>query len=169
MKSQVDKSVPNDQPDEPGHKDDPTVDRSSSEAHPQTYEGQGHGPVVLKVDDIPELQISLLSDQHPQSIFDLQIVQFMAFLRQYPSSSNPEQLARILNLLEGYQFICPHIQLVYPWYGSLPSIDIKIDSKIGWSAKVQLSHKLADELIESIKNFAPVDVGNVGHTDSQQD
>lgn len=126
--------------------------------------------MVLKVDDIPELQISLLSDQHPQSVFDLQIVHLMAFLQQYhPTSSNPEQLSRILSLFEGYQFICPHIQLVYPWYGSVPSIDIKIDSKIGWSAKVQLSHKLAEELIEYIQNLMRVDVGNGGHRDSQQD
>lgn len=130
---------------------------------------QSQGPVNLKIDGIPELQISLLSDQRPQSVFDLQVVQLMAFLRQYhPESSSSEQLASILSLLNGYQSICPYIQLVYPWYGSLPSIDIKIDSKIGWSARVQLSHRLADALIEYIRNIMAGDVGNVGHRDSQQ-
>ncbi|KAJ5101049.1 hypothetical protein N7456_007101 [Penicillium angulare] len=131
---------------------------------------QSHGPVNLKIDGIPELQISLLSDQRPQSVFDLQVVQLMTFLQQYhPESASSEQLERILNLLDGYQSICPYIQLVYPWYGSLPSIEIKIDSKIGWSARVQLSHRLADELIKYIRNLTAGDVGNVGHRDSQQD
>ncbi|GMG12989.1 unnamed protein product [Aspergillus oryzae] len=145
------------------------IDVYQAAVHSQTYNGQRTGPVVLKVDDIPELQISLLSDQHPQSVFDLQIAQLTGFLQQYQStSSNPEQLARILNLFEGYQSICPLIQLVYPWYGSLPSIDIKIDSKIGWSANVQMSHRLAEELIEYIRSFTNVDVGSEGRRDSQQ-
>lgn len=93
----------------------------------------------------------------------------MAFFRQYhPESSSSEQLERILSLLNGYQSICPHVQLVYPWYGSLPSIDIKIDSKIGWSAKVQLSHRLADALIKYIRDVIAGDVENVRHRDSQQ-
>lgn len=131
---------------------------------------QSHGPVNLKIDGIPELQISLLSDQRPQSVFDLQVVQLMAFLRQYhPESSSSEQLERVLSLLNGYQSICPYIQLVYPWYGSPPSIDIKIDSKIGCSARVQLSHRLADALIKYIRNIMTGDAENVGHMDSQQD
>jgi hypothetical protein len=92
----------------------------------------------------------------------------MAFLQRFHStSSNPDQLARILRLLEEYQFVCPHIQLVYPWYGVLPTIDIKVDSKVGWSAKVQLSHRLADELMEYIRDFRLVDVGSVGHRGSR--
>jgi len=122
----------------------------------QSYDYNAEGPLVVLLDDIPGLQISILSDQLPQSVFDLGIMQLIAFIQQYQTScSNSQQLADVLDLLEGYRSTCSnlqYIQLIYPWYGALPSIDIKIDSKVGWSAKMQLSYTLAKELIQYIRH-----------------
>jgi len=141
-----------------------TAPSSQNQAHIYIHEQ----PIILKIDDIPGLQVSVLASQHPQSVLDLHTVHLVGFLQQYQTiSSSPDQLGRILGLLQEYQSICPHIQLIYPWYDALPSIDLKIDSQIGWSANVQLSHKLADELIEYVNRF--IDAGEiVEHTDSRQ-
>lgn len=135
---------------------------STREEERRSSDAQSNGQIhkndktqmVLTVDDIPGFQISLLADQLPQSVIDLDIMHLIGFLQKYQStSSNPEQFRSIFGLLQGYQSSCPtlhYIQLIIPWYGATPSIDIKIDSKIGWSAKVQLSVMVSVELVQYI-------------------
>jgi hypothetical protein len=109
----------------------------------------------VSLNGVPGLRVSLLANQPPQSVFDLDIMQLIGFLQQYQKTcSNPQKLADILVLFQQYQSSCPNlklIRLVYPWNGTLPSIDIKIDSKVGLSAEVQLSCNLADGLIQYIR------------------
>ncbi|OAX78484.1 hypothetical protein ACJ72_07208 [Emergomyces africanus] len=111
-------------------------ERHSSDAqlNDQTHKND-KTQMILTVDDIPGFQISLLADQLPQSVINLDIMHLIRFLQKYQStSSNPEQFRSILGLLQGYQSSCRtlhYIQLIIPWYGATPSIDIKIDSKIG--------------------------------------
>ncbi|KAK9327535.1 hypothetical protein V1520DRAFT_41820 [Lipomyces starkeyi] len=120
-------------------------------AHPLETEDGKESPTLLQADDLPGFQISVLANQPPQSVFDLDIMQLIGFLQRFQSvSSSPHQYTNILCLLQGYQSNCPSlqcIQLIIPWSGALPSIEIKIDSKIGWSAKIQLSVTLAVELV----------------------
>lgn len=124
-------------------------------------------PVILTADDLPGLQVSLLKDELPQSVFDLDIKQLIGFIQRYQSTStNPQQLSNILGLLQHYQASCPnlqYIQLIFPWYGALPYIDINIDSKIGWSAKVQFSSMLAVEVVQYIRgSWATAEVSDRG-------
>ncbi|EED15821.1 hypothetical protein TSTA_009430 [Talaromyces stipitatus ATCC 10500] len=118
--------------------------------HPLDREDKD-GPTLLQADDLPGFQISVLANQPPQSVFDLDIIHLIGFLQRFQSvSSSPQQFTVMLGLLQGYQTNCPslqYIQLIIPWSGALPSIDIKIDSQIGWSAKIQLSVTLAVELV----------------------
>jgi len=110
---------------------------------------------MVSIDGVPGLRVSLLANQPPQSVFDVNIVQLIGFLQQYQSTvANSERLTHVLGLLQQYQSSCPNLQsmqLIYPWYGASPSIDIKIDSKVGLSAELQLSCILADGLIQYIR------------------
>ncbi|KAL2783987.1 hypothetical protein BJX66DRAFT_330284 [Aspergillus keveii] len=109
-----------------------TLEQENTPIDVQQNRDEGkQSPLVLTVDNVPGLQ-------HYQS-----------------TRPNPQQLATILGLLQNYQASCPslqHLQLIIPWYGALPYIDIRIDSKIGWSAKVQLSLMLAVELRQYVCN-----------------
>lgn len=119
----------------------------------------------LTVDELPGFQISLLTDQPPQSVFDLNMMQLIGFLREYQSRSNPQQFANILGLLQSYQSSCPslqYIQLIIPWSGTLATIDIKIDSKIGWSSQIQFPFMLALELVTYTRESPTAETTDIG-------
>lgn len=115
--------------------------------------------VVLEADDVPGLHLCLLQEQLPQSVFELEIDQLIAWIGKFQSASrNPFQITNILECLNTYRLNCPtlrHLQLIVPWYGSVPYIDIRINSQIGCSAKVQLSEILADDLRQYIQDSWP--------------
>ena len=121
----------------------------------QNCSSDTEGPSLVTIDDVPGLRVSLLANQPPQSVFDLDIIHLIGFLEGYQTTcSNQQKLGDILLLLQHYNSYCPNlrlIRLVYPWNGTLPSIDIKIDSKVGLSAEVELSCSLADGLIEYVR------------------
>lgn len=116
--------------------------------------------VVLEADDVPGLHLCLLQERFPQSVFELEIDQLIAWIGKLQSASqDPFQITNILECLKTYRLNCPtlrHLQLIVPWYGSVPYIDIRINSQIGCSAKVQLSEILAVDLRQYIHDsWAP--------------
>lgn len=117
--------------------------------------GQIQNDIAFEIDEMPGLQLYILKSSLPQSIVDLRIDQLISWIQQYqPASSNPLQFANIVSILQDYQSRCPSllcVQLIIPWYGpSAPYIDINIDFNMGWSAKIQLSLKLAYDLSQFV-------------------
>lgn len=111
-------------------------------------------PIVLETSDVPGLQLYILKDHMPQSVFELDIDQLISWIQRFQSASSQDyQVTRILDCLQNYRVSCPtlrYLQLIFPWQGASPYIEIKINSKIGWSAKVQLTQMLATDLTQYI-------------------
>jgi len=71
-------------------------------------------------------------DQPPQSVLDLKIADLLNFLQQYQTS-------------------CPNLQMICPLSGvPLPSIDIKLESSVGLSAKIEFSLGLSKALMQYV-------------------
>ncbi|KAJ5544075.1 hypothetical protein N7494_005354 [Penicillium frequentans] len=115
--------------------DTPNFNQEARNSVDQPYEH-----VTLQISDVPGLQLSLLTGQ---TVFELNILQLIAWIHQYESmTSNPEQVASILQILQDYQANCPGlqlIQLILPWHGNSAYIDMKIDSTVRLSARMELS------------------------------
>jgi hypothetical protein len=126
-----------------------------------------HDPLILEAGDVPGLQLCILKDQLPQSVFELDIGQLISWIQRFQSGSPhpyPFRITDILTHLEYYRCSCPtlrYLQLIVPWVGASPYIDIKINSKIGLSAKVQLTQILAADLIQYIYgSWAPAETSH---------
>lgn len=107
--------------------------------------------IVLEAHDVPGLQLCLLQGQMSQSVYELDIDQLINWVEGLQlRSSHPYQITQILVCLRTYKHTCPalrYLQLIYPWYGGVPYIDIKINSEIGCSAKVHLSELLVKDFL----------------------
>lgn len=122
--------------------------------------------IVLEAHDVPGLQLCLLQGQMSQSVYELEIDQLINWVEGLQlCSPNPYGLTQILDCLRTYKHTCPalrYLQLIYPWYGGVPYIDIKINSEIGCSAKVQLSELLVKDFL---RKYIDVSWGSTETTD----
>jgi hypothetical protein len=70
--------------------------------------GQTHdntqSPIVLETSDVPGLQLYILKDHMPQSVFELDIDQLISWIQRFQSASSQDYpVTRILECLQNYR------------------------------------------------------------------